>query len=95
MVIFAYFVALRPNRVYGGQRLLVLWGITFLRSLIVVLVIGVKIGGVGGEYWGRSIIYFFQYNLFLFIVIGVRLFIAIVAVVKLCGCYVAPLRRFK
>lgn len=95
LVMFSYFVALRPNQVYRGQRLLGLLGVVFLSSLVVVFRVDLKVGGCLTEFWGSRIIYFFQSNLFLFVVIGVRLFIVIVRVVKLCGCYVAPLRRFK
>lgn len=95
LVIFSYFVALRSNQVYRGERILILLGVALASALISIFRISLKTGGYIGEYYGRRIVYFFHYNLFLFVVIGVRLFIAMVAVVKLCGCYVAPLRGFK
>lgn len=94
LVIFAYFVALTPNLIIEGLTIL-----TLLTSTLVLLFLFFSFNPLEAIKTYSSIsqlpiINFFTQNIFAVITTAVVLFLALVAVVKLCASFSAPLRPF-
>lgn len=95
LVMFAYFVALRPNQIFfgkGGFGVAACGG----ASLFFFFLFFFLLDGVGLSYEeGRFINYLLLYNnIFFFVLLSIVLFFALVSVVKLCSSYRSPLRPF-
>ena len=94
LVIFAYFVALTPNLLIEGAT--ILWSTlsSLLGTLFFFIFIPISFYGLMSTTSNFPLNFLLSINAFTVVVIAVVLFLALVAVVKLCANFSAPLRPF-
>lgn len=94
LVMFAYFVALTPNLVIEGNTILSLATITNICLLSTISFIALRDIKHFSKVFQLPIRSLIAENIFAILIIALVLFFALVAVVKLCSNFSAPLRPF-
>lgn len=95
LVIFAYFVALRPNQIFFGKRGVAISARSVAARGFLFFFFSLLSGRGFCDEEGRFINYLLLYNnVFFFVVLSLVLFFALVRVVKLCSSKRSPLRPF-
>nr|YP_010943704.1 NADH dehydrogenase subunit 6 [Ennucula tenuis]WLV28174.1 NADH dehydrogenase subunit 6 [Ennucula tenuis] len=103
LVMFAYVAALTPNLIFyglGAVKLvllitLVFLGMVFSTYIPFIKTVNVDLSSMGEFFEGYSGMLVVIYNISIFISLSIILFLALVAVVKICYFQDGPLRSFK
>ena len=94
LVIFAYFVALTPNLLIEGATITTLRAATLFTALCVFYLAPISSLKNGSAVSNSPLTHFFLVNAPTIVALAIILFLALVAVVKLCSSFSAPLRPF-
>lgn len=94
LVIFAYFVALTPNLLIEGLTSISLFAATSCITLIFFILHPLERLKIIISSSNLPIISFLNHSAFAVVILALVLFIALVAVVKLCSSFSSPLRPF-
>uniref|UniRef100_A0AAU6QGB0 NADH dehydrogenase subunit 6 n=1 Tax=Prionospio fallax TaxID=3050094 RepID=A0AAU6QGB0_9ANNE len=94
LVMFAYFVALTPNLLIEGTTMITAAMSTLSTSLVFITLTPISSFNYFSYTSNFPLNYLLSMNAFTIIILAVTLFLALVAVVKLCSSYSAPLRPF-
>ena len=94
LVIFAYFVALTPNLIIEGFTIIKWILISTFIFFCLLEIFNIRILNIFNSSWQTPIINLINNNFFALTFIALMLFFALVAVVKLCSFFSAPLRPY-
>jgi len=94
LVIFSYFVALMPNLTIEAYTMLLLAGLSFFLFLLAILLFPPFLHKIPSGLLSSPMITLLTHNSALVLLIVVILFLALVAVVKICSLKSTPLRPF-
>lgn len=94
LVIFAYFVALTPNLFIEGRTILSFLALSVFLANILLFLFPFSLPAGFSSRSSHPLSHLMSINSLIIIALAVVLFLALVAVVKICSTFSAPLRPF-